>query len=168
MDFSMETQSMDFIHRVGEYRTLVGKRDQLGYPLGSLEQARLDELEAFFARQVDPDRLPYASRERAREAISLVVTFSSGSDPAHGEARNVSPEGMFIATWDPPPIGTRTVVRVIDRTTGEEWRFGAEVVRLAVGPLGGIGLRFKGIPLRLRLGHRKPAPHGEPRLKHAA
>ena len=53
MDFSTERQSMDFIHRVGEYRTLVGKRDQLGYPLGSLEQARLDELEAFFARQVD-------------------------------------------------------------------------------------------------------------------
>jgi hypothetical protein len=155
MDFSLERHSMDFIHRVGEYRTLVGKRDQLGYPLGSLEQARLDELEAFFAKQSEPTRLPFATREHDRARISLVVTFSSGSDPEWGEARDVSPEGMFIATFEPPELGTALVVRVIDRTSGDEWRFGAEVVRLSVGPVGGIGVRFKGIPLKLRLGHRQ-------------
>lgn len=146
---------MDLMHCVGEYRTLVGKRDQLGYPLGSLEQARLDELEAFFAAQLDPERLPFDGRQRERTSISLVVTFSSGSDPAAGEACDLSPEGMFIATWDRPQVGSDVVVRVIDRASGDEWRFGAEVVRLAVGPVAGVGLRFKGIPLRLRLGHRR-------------
>jgi hypothetical protein len=158
---------MDFIHRVGEYRTLVGKRDQLGYPLGSLEQARLDELESFFASCGEPHSLPFTSRDRERTRISLVVTFSSGVDPVAGEASDVSPDGMFIRTFEPLPLGARAIIRVIDRTSGDEWRFGAEVVRLAVGPAGGIGIRFKGIPLMLRLGHRKPR-HEQPLLKHAA
>jgi hypothetical protein len=166
MDFSREQESMDFIHRVGEYRTLVGKRDQLGYPLGSLEQARLDELEAFFGALGQPRGLPFTTRERERARISLVVTFSSGNDPVAGEARDVSPDGMFIRTFEPLPLGARAIIRVIDRTSGDEWRFGAEVVRLAVGPNGGIGIRFKGIPLQLRLGHRHPRV--QPSLKNAA
>jgi hypothetical protein len=46
------------------------------------------------------------------------------------------------------------VVSVLDRATAEEWRFGAEVVRLASGARRGMGLRLVGIPLALRVGHR--------------
>ena len=72
-------------------------------------------------------------------------------------ARDISGDGVFIETRKPLRVGARTVMRVRDRVTGDEWRFGAEVVRLEGGEHGGMGLRFVGIPLALRLGHR-PAP----------
>jgi hypothetical protein len=159
---------MDWIRRVGEYRTLVGKRDQLGYPLGAVEQARLEELEAFFARAAaDYGRLPFVAREAARAPIALTVSFSAGRVPGFGEASNLSTEGMFVKTSEQLPVGTRTEVRVIDRHSGDEWRFGAEVVRIELGSADqrGMALRFRGIPLALRLGHRSPE---RPRFKRAA
>ncbi len=149
---------MEWIRRAGDYRTLVGKRDQLGFPLGPVEAARLAELERFFAASADPNLEPYAQRDQERAAISIVVMFSDDSEGgAVGRARDISGDGVFIETRKPLRVGARTVMRVLDRVTGDEWRFGAEVVRLESGQHGGMGLRFVGIPLALRLGHR-PAP----------
>ena len=160
---------MEWIRRVGEYRTLVGKRDQLGYPLGALEQARLEELEAFFARSADRTVLPFVERESPRTPVSLTVSFSAGRVPGFGEARDLSTEGIFIKTTEQLPVGTKTEIRVIDRHSGDEWRFGAEVVRIECGPddRRGLALRFRGIPLALRLGHRSSTPRA-PRIKRAA
>ena len=75
---------------------------------------------------------------------------------------------MYIETTQPLPVGSQTVVRVIDRHTGDEWRFAAEVVRLECGERTGMGLRFVGIPLSMRLGHRTTRPHHPRDLSQAA
>lgn len=157
-----ERDSMDCIRQAGDYRTLIGKRDQLGFPLGELERARLAELEQFFAASADPNLEPYAQREQDRLPISLVVTFTNDDTPARlGLARDISGHGLFVETQKPLRVGERTVVRVLDNRSGDEWRFGAEVVRLETGERGGMGLRFVGIPLSMRVGHR-PAPRPAP------
>ena len=157
--------SMDWVRRAGDYRVLVGKRDRLGYPLGQLEQARLDELARFFMQDANRRRAPWASREQIRAPISVIVEFGDWT----GFARDISADGMYIVTDAPLPIGARMVVRVTDESCiehpdedavegpCEQWQFGAEVVRLDAH---GIGLRFVGIPLALRITHR--AREGEP------
>src|SRR2546430_17042943 len=64
--------SMEWIRRAVDYRTLVGKRDQLGYPLGMVEAARLSELERFFAAPSNPDLEGWAQREQERATHSIV------------------------------------------------------------------------------------------------
>jgi hypothetical protein len=157
--------SMDWVRRAGDYRVLVGKRDRLGYPLGQVEQARLDELERFFVQDANRRRAPWASREQIRAPISLIVQF----DDFMGHARDISAEGIYVVTTAPLVVGSRTVVRVSDDSPRlvdgedeaelptEQWQFGAEVVRLDAA---GMGLRFIGIPLALRITHR--ARPGEP------
>lgn len=148
---------MDWVRRAGDYRVLVGKRDRLGYALGEVERARLDELERFFTQDANRRRAPWASREQIRAPISVVVQIGDWS----GHARDISGDGMYIATTAPLPIGAHTVVRVTDEPPPddddgalapyEQWEFAAEVVRLDAE---GIGLRFVGIPLTLRITHR--------------
>lgn len=152
--------SMDWVRRAGDYRVLVGKRDRLGYPLGELERARLEEVERFFTQDANRRRVPWASREQIRAPISIVVQFGD----AVGEARDISGEGMFVVTDARLAIGERTVVRVTDvpaharggddddaEPPYEQWEFAAEVVRIDGD---GMGLRFVGIPLVLRITHR--------------
>jgi hypothetical protein len=160
---------MEWIRRAADYRVLIGKRDSLGFPLGDLELARLAELERFFTHDANRRRLPWTHREQVRAPIAVIVQFAD----ALGEARDISGDGVFIATSEPLAPGTRTVVRISesahpdDGSDGDEvdavdeWQFGAEVVRVERG---GMGLRFVGIPLRLRITHRSfPSP-----LRHAA
>jgi hypothetical protein len=159
---------MEWIRRAGDYRTLIGKRDQLGFPLGPVEAARLAELERFFAASADPNLELYAQREQDRAPISAVVSFSDQTEGgALGRARDISGDGVFVETRRPLRVGERTVIRILDRFSGAEWRFGAEVVRLESGERGGMGLRFVGIPLSMRVGHR-PAPGTTPRIRKAA
>jgi hypothetical protein len=163
----MSTESsMEWVKRAGDYRVLVGKRDRLGYLLGEVERARLDELERFFMQDANRRRAPWASREQIRAPISIVVQFGDWV----GEARDISGDGMYVVTQAPLTLGERTVVRVTDAPVHdvdnddfdadapyEQWEFGAEVVRLDAG---GMGLRFVGIPLVLRITHRNR--DGEP------
>jgi hypothetical protein len=148
--------SMEWVRRAGDYRVLVGKRDRLGYLLGAEERARLEELERFFMQDANRRRLPWTSREQIRAPVSVVVQFEG----VRAHARDISGDGIFVVTDKPLPIGARTVVCVTDdplhddgddEAPYEEWRFGAEVVRLERD---GMGLRFVGIPLVLRITHR--------------
>lgn len=166
----MRTESsMDWVRRAGDYRVLVGKRDRLGYPLGEVEQARLDELERFFTHDANRRRAPWAHREQIRAPISIVVQFGD----AVGRARDISADGVYVVTTRPLHVGAHTVLRVneepyvergVDEDEGpyEQWQFGAEVVRLDKA---GMGLRFVGIPLALRISHR--TSH-DPQVRHAA
>jgi hypothetical protein len=166
----MRTESsMDWVRRAGDYRVLTGKRDRLGYPLGEVEQARLAECERFFTHDANRRRAPWASREQIRAPISIVVQFGD----AVGRAQDISGEGIYVVTTAPLRLGERTVVRVSDEpvsaeendedeTPYEEWQFGAEVVRVEGG---GMGLRFIGIPLALRICHKRP--ENDP-VQHAA
>jgi PilZ domain-containing protein len=168
----MRTESsMEWVRRAGDYRVLVGKRDRLGYPLGELEQARLNELERFFMHDANRRRAPWAHREQIRAPVSIVVQFGD----AVGRARDLSADGIYVVTTAPLHVGARTVVRVNDEpyVVGdgeddaegpyEQWQFGAEVVRLDKA---GMGLRFVGIPLVLRISHRRP--EHDPQVRHAA
>jgi hypothetical protein len=156
---------MEWIKRASEYRTLRGKRDLLGYPLGAVEAARLGELEQFFQENLHPSRMVFTQREQQRIGISIVVTFSGRDGTGRGRARDVSGDGLYVETDQTLPVGTRTMVSVMDRTTCEEWQFSAEVVRIGTS---GMGLKFLGIPLSLRVGHRRPAPVQSPTLRKAA
>ena len=161
----IERESMEWIKRASEYRTLRGKRDMLGYPLGVIEAARLGELERFFQENLHPSRMVFTQREQQRIGISIVVTFSGRDGIGRGRARDVSGDGLYVETEQALPVGTRTMVSVMDRTTSEEWQFSAEVVRIESS---GMGLKFLGIPLSLRVGHRRPAPVERPTLRKAA
>ena len=161
----VEKESMEWIKRASEYRTLRGKRDMLGYPLGMVEAARLDELERFFQENLHPSRMVFNQREQQRIGISIVVTFSGRDGIGRGRARDVSGDGLYVETEEALPVGTRTMVSVMDRTTCEEWQFSAEVVRIESS---GMGLKFLGIPLALRVGHRRPVPTVRPTLRKAA
>jgi len=142
---------MEWVRRAGEWRTLAGKRELCG-TLNAEETARLRELEQFFdGCGAENDALPYQQREQARVAVELIVTFASGGE---GTLRDLSGTGVFVETTQALTVGARTVMRVIDCWTGDEWRFGAEVVRVAQK---GVGLKLVGIPLQLRLGHRSHA-----------
>jgi hypothetical protein len=156
---------MEWIKRASEYRTLMGKRDLLGYPLGAVEAARLGELEHFFAENLQPHRLVFTLRDQQRIPISIVVTFSGRNGTARGRACDISGDGLYVETVDQLPVGSRTVVCVMDTTTQEEWQFSAEVVRIATD---GMGLKFLGIPLQLRVGHRRPPVVRRPTLRKAA
>jgi hypothetical protein len=157
--------SMEWVRRAGDYRILVGKRDRLGFPLGEVEQARLEELERFFSQDANRRRLPWATRDQIRAPISVVVQFG---DASIGQARDISGDGMYVATEAKLRLGERVVVSVDDEPYTdpedeaegpyEQWRFGAEVVRLDAA---GMGLRFVGIPLVLRITHQHPFDHPE-------
>ena len=146
---------MEWVKRAAAFRTLTGKRDLLGYPLGAVEAARLEELEHFFTEQLHPSRLAFTQREQQRVKISIVVTYSGLNGIGKGRARDVSGDGLYVETEMPLPIGSRTVIAVMDSITQEEWQFSAEVVRIESN---GMGLRFLGIPVSLRVGHRRPTP----------
>jgi hypothetical protein len=162
--------SMEWVRRASDYRVLIAKRDRLGYPLGEVERARLDELERFFTQDANRRRAPWASREQIRAPVSIVVQFGD----AVGRARDLSGDGMFVVTTAPLHVGARTVLRVNDEPyvvrndddedegPYEQWQFGAEVVRLDKA---GMGVRFVGIPLVLRISHR---PNHDPQIRHAA
>jgi hypothetical protein len=151
MDSISERESMEWIRRASEYRTLTGKRDQLGFSLGEAELARLAELEEFFLETIHPARATYTQRDQGRVPVSLVVTFSGRDGNGKGRARDISGQGLYVETPEPLPVGAHTVVAMSDRETQEEWHFSAEVVRISER---GMGLRFLGIPLALRVGHR--------------
>jgi hypothetical protein len=142
---------MEWIRRASEYRTLTGKRDLLCARLSATEQARLEELREQFAERLPTLRLPFNQREQVRAPVSVLVQFQGRHGTLKGCARDFSGEGAFVETVQPLPAGTRTVLQVSDRETGEEWRFGAEVTRVEEN---GMGLRFVGIPVAIRINHR--------------
>ena len=150
-------RSLEWVRSAAEYRMLAGKRE-LGCRLDDDDQRRHDELAGFFRANADPARAPFLAREMARKAISLIVTFLTGPRQEEinwGEACDISANGMYVSTDEPLDVGTPTIVRVIDRFKGDEFRFPAEVVRVERKSPSGMGVKFVGIPIALRVGHRR-------------
>jgi len=147
---------MAWIQRVAEIRTLSGKRNRLGCILSPEDASRLDLLETFFAARPDDSPMPIERRLGWRAPVSLVVSFAAhtSEDRRPGTMTDVSADGMFVETDDRLPMGSPVELRVTDPESGAEWRFGGEVARLTAA---GMGLRLHGIPLALRICHRKPA-----------
>jgi len=150
-----ERNSMAWIQRVAEIRTLSGKRNRLGCILSPEDAARLELLETFFASRPDDSPMPIERRQGWRAPVSLAVSFAAHTSEPQlpGTMTDVSADGMFIETGAVLPIGSPVELRVTDSLSGAEWRFGGEVARLTGA---GMGLRLHGIPLAMRLGLRKP------------
>jgi hypothetical protein len=162
-----ERQAMAMIRHCVDYRTLRGKRDELGLPLSPVDQELLDELESFFREHCGaPESVPlFARREHVRRPVRLQIEFRRGdgkSSDAH--LADLSGSGAFVETIEPLAPGQRTILRIFDAAAGREWRMGAAVTWTRWG--GGMGVKFVGIPLEVRLGHRT-APSTRP-LRHAA
>jgi hypothetical protein len=153
-----DESSLEWVRRAAEYRVLLGKRDRLGYVLADDEQARIDELTRQFTHDANRRRLPWKHREQIRLPIDVEVDVAGGG----GQARNISADGMFVATDLVLPVGARVVVRISEApaedddggvvATYRQWQFGAEVVRRDDA---GLGLRFVGIPLALSIAYRR-------------
>lgn len=151
-------RSTDWVRRAGQYRVLTGKRD-LDCPLSESERLYLAALEFHFRRDEDRRRLPFAQREQLRAPIAVPVRL--GDFP--GTAQDISGDGIYVVTAARLALGTRTVVSISGEPplfdedqdcdgTVEEWQFSAEVVRTDGT---GLGLRFVGIPVALRIWHRR-------------
>lgn len=101
------------------------------------------------ARLVDAARrhLAWSERDEGRVGVSLAVEFRSGSIEGNGFTRDLSPEGMFLATRDPLEAGSRIDVAFTLPVPGAP-RLTArgEVVRVEVetAPFG-AGIRFTSI-----------------------
>jgi hypothetical protein len=145
-------EALELMKHCVDYRTLRGKRDELGLVLSPGDGARLDELERFFSERPDRDAPEYARRDHVRRPVRLIVEYRAADGArAGGVVRDLSCEGVFLETLYPLAPGARTVLRVFDRAGGSEWRLGASVVWVKRSR--GMGLRFVGIPLDVRLGH---------------
>lgn len=150
------------------HRALRGRVDQLHLPLKPDEQRRLTELERVFgggttADDVDASRPAYLLRLEDRATVRIPVEFRVGAGEwVRAALSNVSASGFFVRTEAPVATGERLLFRFLDLGARRVWQFAAEVERIAGGPEGGMGLRFHGLPLELRLGDRDPQPHRVP------
>ena len=155
MERRTERAIIRWVSQVGDYRTLIGKRDWLGQPLPAEESERLEQLEHHFAAVVNPERGPFCERGQRRAPLAIAVRFRtpSGSVKA-GVLLNLSGEGAYVSSATLLPIGSVTELQIVDPATGDEWRFGAGIVRHDGRVPVGMGLRLIGIPLILRFGHR--------------
>lgn len=81
---------------------------------------------------------PFAAAGRRRSSrVECALTVVGGGDVPLGEARNISLDGLYLATDRPPPAGTILPVRV--SVDGIAFRAEAEVMHVADN---GAGLRF--------------------------
>lgn len=148
-----EDEAMAMVRHCMEYRTLSGKRDQLHLQLSERDRELLDELDHFFSEHAGagPRGVPeFARRDFRRRPLRLEVEFRGEDGCARdGMIGNLSGGGLFIETDQPLVPGSETVLRIFG--SQHELRFGASVAWVHAG---GMGVRFVGIPLEVRLGHR--------------
>ena len=140
------------------FRALCGRRDDLGLPLRPDENARLAELETIFGGRHDDEadeRAAFVLRLEERARLQLSVEFRRATgELAEGRLSNLSASGFFVETAYPLRSGEQTILKFLDADAGREWQFAGEVVWSRRGDSSGMGLRFVGIPLEVRIGHR--------------
>jgi hypothetical protein len=164
-----EKRTMAMIGHCVEYRTLRGKRDELGLALAPPDQELLEELEGFFRENCGaPESVPlFARREHVRRPVQLQIEFRRGDgSTTDGTISDLSGGGAYVETIQPLAPGQHTILRIFDAVAGREWRLGAAVAWTRWGA--GMGVRFMGIPLEVRLGHRTAPPKSSRPLRHAA
>lgn len=95
-------------------------------------------------------------RHEPRVRAKLGVTFRSGSDVARTWTQDISKGGVFVATPNPPPIGTQVDLD-LELPGGEELRIAATVVRLVHEAQAkewnrevGCGLSFQAVSSEIR------------------
>ena len=138
------------------YRALRGCRDDLHLRLKSDEARRLAELERVFGI-LDPaagDHPSFLLRLEERAPLRLAVEFRRDSgELAEGHLSNLSAGGFFVETAFPLHPGEHLTFKFLDLGAGRVWLFAGEVEWSREGAGGGMGLRFAGIPVEMRLGH---------------
>lgn len=159
---SAEHSSRDmilFFTALLSHRALRARVDQ-GVALRSDEQRRLVELTSVFgsgdldaSAGDDSTRPAFLLRMDARASLRLPVEFMVGRDEwVSGALSNLSRSGFFVEAKAPFVVGAKVLFKFLDIGAGRLWQFMGEVERVAGGEGGGMGLRFHGAPLELRLG----------------
>lgn len=156
------------------HRALRGRVDQLNLPLKPDEERRLAELERVFGaggslapragettteggEGDEAARPAFLLRLEGRSPVRIPVEFQTGTGEWIGAAlSDLSSSGFFVKSEAPVPVGERLLFRFFDLGAGRVWQFAGQVERIAGGVDGGMGLRFHGLPLELRLGDRGP------------
>jgi hypothetical protein len=135
----------NLLEMIYEYQLLRSKEQSLSIELDAGERVRLMGLHRLLQGEtIDPT----SRRELARVRLRLPVHFTMAGGIETGEVRDVSGGGMCILTSQPPPEGTRLIVRVTDEQTGSEYVFPCRVVwRQGRGP-GRMGVELDGVPHR--------------------
>src|SRR5687767_2529568 len=134
---------LHLLEMIYEYQWLRTKEERLSIPLEDDERARLIGLERLLVSE-PPGR--EARRKTPRLPTPLPVQFTVPGGFGSGELRNVSGGGMAILTVRPPVVGTRTIVRIAEATTGMEYVFPARVVWRTMDARPAMGIAFDGVP----------------------
>jgi uncharacterized protein (TIGR02266 family) len=117
--------------------------------LSPREFARWRELSRHLSATFSPAERPVDQerRESVRVPVRLRVHFHSAGELRRRLLTNLSRGGMFVSDADPPPIGTKLVLRIVVEDEGTEIELAGEVVSHNVGPAfdtqsNGMGIRF--------------------------
>lgn len=141
---------LPIIKRCYEYAFIEGRALE-GYPLTSWEKSRLIRLR----KLLNGDLTERALKQRRMRRIPVImpVLLKTSRGVISGTLLNVSGRGMFIATREVMPEGTRVQV-LLGKSDQVEYRFSCTVSWVALeSGNGGLGLRFTGIPLEIRRGY---------------
>jgi len=122
-----------------------------GYPLTSSEKIRLSRLKKLLTG--DPEGTNSRQRRLRRLPVIMPVLLKTARGLIRGTLLNISGKGMFIATREVMPKGTRVQV-LLGKPDQVEYRFSCIVAWVALeSGNGGLGLTFSGIPLEIRHGY---------------
>lgn len=138
---------MDVAARFREYARLDRQRSREGLCPAELE--RWTQLKRLLSRRFSPD-LPdrrLDQRSSLRVPTRLAVALRTSRELHGCLMTNVSRGGLFVATEQPAPIGTRLTLYLQIEETSERVEVPAEVASVDVGPdlaseQRGMGLRF--------------------------
>lgn len=135
----------NLLEMIYEYQLLGSKERHLSIELDEAQRVRLMGLH----RLLQGETLdPASRRELVRVRMRLPVHFTMPGGFETGEVRDLSGGGICILTSQPPPDGTRLVVRLTDEPSGWEYVFPCRVVWRAERGPGRMGVRFDGVPHR--------------------
>jgi hypothetical protein len=156
------------LERIYEYRVLFAKERELQIPLTPQQTSRMQRL-----REQLPVRVPSVDDRDPYTLLTtpLPVQFIAAGRFGSGTLRNVSAEGLAIATAEAPELDQRIIVHVQEALHGLEYTFPCRVVSRVVKGVTAMGVAFEGVPTQTRLGGRSsgvwradstPAPAAPP------
>ncbi len=140
---------LPLIKRCYEYAFIEGRALE-GYPLTAWEKSRLNRLHKLLNGDLTNTDLKQRRMRRIPVIMPVQIKTSRGVIP--GTLLNISGRGMFIATREVMPEGTRVQVQ-LGKADQVEYQFSCTVSWVALeSGNGGLGLSFSGIPLEIRRG----------------
>jgi hypothetical protein len=137
------------LETIYELRMLIAMKEALGIALSSKEERRRSSLQKAIGMKV-----PRVDENDSETALDppLFTQFTKAGGFGSGLARNISGGGMAILTVDPPTLGQRLMVHVMEHKHGIEYIFPCCVVARVIKGNTSVSVAFEGTPSQLRIG----------------